>query len=455
MALGKTPGLTWDEPAYVVAGLNYVSPAIPDPWQLNHEHPPLAKLLYGAALQLDGGAHGYLAPARCVSALLFAGLVLLTCKVGTRLFGATAGLAAGGLLILMPQVLAHAHLAALDLLMALAWMAAASYGLNPRKGWGGALILGLLWGLALLTKVNGIFLLAPLLAWGRISGSLRWREMPVVIGTGLTVFLCGWPWLWEHTGTRLHEYLLDKSVRWVVPTFYLGEVYDKAYPPWHYPLVLAAVTMPPAILAWALGGCGVLLRRRPDAARWLGLNLAFTLGLACLPGVPRYDGVRLFLAAFPFVAILAGLGMDLMLRGLAGTRLGKAGAILVGVALLAPTVLRIRALDPCLLSYYAPTVGGLKGAGRLGFETTFWGDAITPELLAGVPEGATVSFAPLGRDYAMFLGFPWAPQEEAEVLVILGRKGMLDPGMRRRFEAAADGEVLREGVPLARIYRRR
>ena len=336
MAPGKAPGLTWDEPAYVVAGLNYVSPSIPDPWQLNHEHPPLAKLLYGLALNLDGGAHGYLAPARFVSAFLFAGLVLLTCRAGTRLFGVTTGLAAGGRLILMPQILAHAHLAALDLNMAVAWLAAARYGLNPRKGWGGAIILGLLWGLALLTKVNGIFLIVPLLAWGRISGSLRWREMPVVIGVGLIVFVGGWPWLWDHTAQRLHEYLLDKSVRWVVPTFYLGETWDKAYPPWHYPLVMAAVTMPPAVLVWALGGFGTLLRRRPDAAKWLGLNLAFTLGLACLPGVPRYDGVRLFLAAFPFVAIAAGLGLDLMLRALAErTRLGKAGALLAVAALLA------------------------------------------------------------------------------------------------------------------------
>jgi len=36
------------------------------------------------------------------------------------------------------------------------------------------------------------------------------------------------------------------------------------------------------------------------------LNAVFTIGLAALPNVPKYGGVKLFLPFFPFLAILAG-----------------------------------------------------------------------------------------------------------------------------------------------------
>ena len=447
-ALGASPGLTWDEPAYVVSGLAYVRDGN---WALNHEHPPLAKVLYGLALSADGGGHGYLAPARGVAALLFAALVALTAWTGGRLFGATAGFLAGLALLLTPSVLAHAHLAALDLPMALAWMGAAALSLRGPGGWTGAWLGGLLWGLALLTKVNGVFLIGPLVLWGLASGSLRWKHLPVLVLVGLAVFLAGWPWLWQDTFSRLHGYILSQTVRWVVPTYYLGTVYNAAYPPWHYPLVMTAAALAPAVLVAALYGAWVLARKRPQGAGWLGLHALFTLGLACLPGVPRYDGIRLFLTAFPFLALLAGLGLDLGLRMLRRPAL----AVTAGVLVFVPTALKIRELSPCLLPYRSPLAGGLD------LEATFWGDALTPDFLARVSAGRprSVALAPLGQDYFRFLQLQgdlpastaWARPEEADVLIVLGRRGMLTPEMARRFDSEPGfAEVRREGVCLAK-----
>ena len=319
-------------------------------------------------------------------------------------------------------------------------------------------MLGLLWGLSLLPKVNGVFLIVPLVAWGVATRSLKPRQIPWLVGPGLLSFLAGGPWLWQDTLHRLHGFFLRQTVRWHVPAYYLGEVFDKGYPPWHYPLVMTAATMPPAVLAAALFG-GWSVRRKPGGRGWLGLHVAFTLGLACLPGVPRYDGVRLFLPAFPFLAILAGLGMDLLLRPL---RKPLAAGLLV--LLVVPTVARFRELDPCLLSYYSPVVGGLQGAERLGLETSFWGDAITPEAMARVREAAPkrISVAPMADDYFRFLrligelpeGTEWARREEADMLLVVGRRSMLSRALRRRFETEPGWlEVRREGVALAKVYR--
>jgi hypothetical protein len=177
--------------------------------------------------------------------------------------------------------------------------------------------------------------------------------------------------------------------------------------------------------------------------------------------VPRYDGTRLFLPAFPFLAILAGVGLERMLRRIASFRgLGWSGAAAVLMLATGSAVVGVHAATPCLLSAYSPLVGGLAGADRLGFETTFWGDAVTPELLAAISAGALVGATPMGIDYVRALqdagmlpeGARPAGEDRCDVLIVLGRKGMLSAEFRRRFETSpALAETRRGRVALAKL----
>jgi 4-amino-4-deoxy-L-arabinose transferase-like glycosyltransferase len=471
-ALSPRPGLTWDEPGYVAQGVQYVdwlrraltSGAGPeDPvWAAAHpDHPPLGKLVYGVAAGSRPERVSALTAARLASALLFAVLVGLTAYVTYRCCGQMAGWLAGGSLLLTPQVLAHAQLAALDLPVTVAWLAVAVICLIGPTGWRGATLVGVLWGIALLIKVNGIFLAGPIFIGGLISRRMRWREVPAVLASAALTLWIGWPWLWTQTGPRLEAYLLDKQVRWIVPTFYLGHVYNEAYPPWHYPLVLTVATLPLAALVGIIVGTPSLAREQPRLARWVGLHLLFTLGLACLPGVPRYDGTRLFLPAFPFLAIVAGIGLERLLRHVASfRRLGWAGAWAVLVLITGSAVFGLGSASPCLLSAFSPLIGGLRGAERAGLETTFWGDAVTPELLGAIPPGALVGAAPMGIEYVRALrdagmlpdeAVP-AGEDRCDVLIVLGRKGMLKGEFLRRFETSpALAETRRGGVTLAKL----
>jgi hypothetical protein len=466
------PGLTWDEPGYLAQGQQYADwlgraltagAGSDDPvWATVHpDHPPLGKLVYGLAAAVRPPALSALVGARRASALLFAVLVALTAYTALRLFGETAAWLAGGSLLLSPQVLAHAQLVSLDLPMTVAWMGTAAVSLAGPAGWIGAVLLGVLWGVALLTKVNGIFLAGPLFAWGLLTRRMRWREVPVVCMAAAATCWIGWPWLRYDTLSHLQAYLLDKQVRWIVPTYYMGHVYNDAYPPWHYPLVLAVATLPWIVLVGVVVGGWRLVRERPAGVGWIGVHLVFTLGLACLPGVPRYDGTRLFLSALPFLAIVAGIGLDRLIRTMASVpRIGWRGARAALALAVASVMLSIRTLAPCLLSSYSPVVGGLPGAAQLGFETTFWGDAVTPELLSWIPEGARVGAVPMGIEYVRALQdarllparATAAPEDRCDVLIVLDRKGMLSPEYRRRFETSpALAETRRGGVALARL----
>jgi hypothetical protein len=94
-----------------------------------------------------------------------------------------------------------------------------------------------------------------------------------------------------------------------------------------------------------------------------------------------YDGERLFMPVFPFLAALAGIGFSWLVALITNLlkRVKRVGltmpiTIIMGMALLVPQLVTMLRLYPHLLSYYSEDVGGLQGATKLGLETTYWCD---------------------------------------------------------------------------------
>jgi len=452
------PGVTWDEPAYVAAGHDHWTwfaglsaepfsrEAIHEHWAVNHEHPPAAKLLYGALGSFDQ-EHPLVAilDARLGAAALFVILVALVCGWTAAHFGRGAGALAALALVLIPRMFGHGLLAALDAPVALACFATTVAFSRADASWRRALLAGALWGLALLTKVNAVFLPIVLIPWA----AWAWRRRALspcltLLFVGSVVFFVGWPWLWHDLPGRLGEYMVNKVERLElsdrpaatsrVPVHYLGRTYRDESAPWHYPFVMTLVTVPAGLLV--LAGCGV---RRAVAAgkRKFGLlvlaGAALHLGVAALPPVPKYDGVRLFLPAFPFLACLAGIGAA---RLWAWRRAGR----VVVVAILLVAAAQLAYTHPYELSYYNALVGGAWGAERLGFETTYWGDTVNRRVMARVnalcPDGSSVAVLP---PYQAFLdplpwmrgGLRWAKgwrpgQPLPDFLLVFPRQGYLD-----------------------------
>jgi len=307
-------------------------------------------------------------------------------------------------------------LATLDVPMALAWLlAVAAFAKAVETGqrrWGAA--SGVCFGLALLTKINAVFLPLVFVGWG--VGFWRKRAVwPLVwtLGLGAVVFFVGWPWLWLAPLEHLRGYLFP-NWRVAIPVLYFGRVYEAA--PWHYPLVMTAVTIPVGILFLVILGMTDAVRkviRHPHPALSPGereqkgqalllVNVVVGLGAFTLPWLPKYDGVRLFDYVFPFLAILAGLGGQRAWRWVASRRGVRSRRPLFLAALLFVTQAGAVALiHPFELSYYNALTFGLWGADRLGMETTYWHECVNREVFDWLnrraQRGQVIAFYPVGE----------------------------------------------------------
>jgi len=183
-------------------------------------------------------------------------------------------------------------------------------------------------------------------------------------------------------------------------------------------------------LAWRRGWSAACVRGAAKRGCLLALiNFAAVLAVAALPFAPKYDGVRLFLPAFPFAAWLAGDGFAWAWQRLAHFRwrwaAGGAFVLLQGAGILT--------LHPYETSYYGGLCGALPGAHRLGMETTYWGDVYTGAVLrfaATVPQGTRVAFFPLSsfaRPLLEAQGYPIAELDKGDFdyAILMAREGML------------------------------
>jgi hypothetical protein len=295
---------------------------------------------------------------------------------------------------------------------------------------------------------------------------------------GPAVFALGWPLLWHFPVAGVKAYLLNKTQRMLIPVHYLGATWRDTPAPWHYPFVMLAAATPLPILAGAAVAAANALRRARErwrAAAPEALTLAafaFPVLLLAMPGVPKYDGIRLMLPALPFLAAAAAGGLLCLwdrLRASPGRRaLAAACAGALTLWLLLPALL----FHPYQLAYYGELVGGPAGARRLGFETTYWGDTFDGKALhflnRHVPENGAVAFVAFGefvwRSY-LITGDARADIAQADFerdrwdyLVVIPRQGMWDDRVRELVAAREPVWVntlpAAGGLPLCLIYRR-
>lgn len=468
-ATARDPGLTWDEAIYFGRAAQYLNwfhgasgdamgaRAVAAAWGAP-DHPPLGSLWIAGSFALFGSSCDMITAARLGAAVLFgAVLAVIFLWVAARR-GEGTGLLAAGVFLLMPRVFADGHFANLEMMTLLTWLAtvaAFERGIESRT-W--SVLCGVFFGLALLTKINGAFLPFVLVPWGLLfHGRKALRNVLCMALIGPALFLLGWPLLWHFPVAGIKAYLANKTQRMLIPVCYLGTVYRDHVAPWHYPFVMLLATTPLLVLAGAVGGvCSAVRRLRSE---WRGASFealllwafAFPVVLLAMPGVPKYDGVRLMLPAYPFLAILAAAGLlaawerlralPVIAEGTLRRRIVLGGAAAVAAVWLALPVI---VLHPYQLAYYGELAGGPAGARKLGFETTYWGDTFDDKALQflneHVPENGSVAFVAFGefvwRDY-LLTGDARRDIQQADFvtdrwdyLVVIPRQGMWDDAVR-------------------------
>ena len=400
VATAPSIGLTWDEPAYIVASESYVAwmgelvtrpdyalseRVIQTYWTVNHEHPPLDKIWSGLVWSVARLVLDDLTAHRLGNMLLVGVLVSLVYLLLAPSYGRVAGLAAVGALLTMPRFFFHAHLAALDVpaaffvfvTMFVFWRTKD----RPEMRW--SIGLGVIWGLALATKINAIFVPFMLFLWviiWRRETSFLYGRLLVM---GLVAMPCSvivWPWLYRYSVERMWEYVRFVTFdHWEIGQWYLGRFYMP--PPWHFAFVMVFAVVPLVLtVLYVVGIAREIVEKRERELGGLLIIGALIPMLALAIGQSMvYDNDRLFMPSFPYLAVLAGLGFDWVWRGLqkVATRViapawARVFALVVLIAAFIPHVTSALSVYPHLLSYYSEAIGGLPGASRLGLEHTYW-----------------------------------------------------------------------------------
>ena len=449
-------GLTDDDDFYAPAGISYFSwfqDFLSDPgdaseakniqksFRINKEHPPMAKWSIGFfewLLHQKLSWLGSLDAARAGVAFFAALLAAFIFRFLRSTFGITAALFAIVALFSLPRFLFHSQVATLDVPVAtmVALSTIAFWWSLQTRGW--IFGVGIIFGIALGTKLNAPFVAIGLVLYFLIGHckeiSLTQRrthltlpQIPYAFWTMLflspLVFWLTWPHLWHDTFDRLAVYIKFHMNHYPILVFYQGTRYLEPHAPWHMPFNMAAGTIPLPLLL--LGCLGILtgirstfsLLSKGDQAcqtkekiqSLIFIQLFFAIGIVAFSHVPKYGGEKLFMPFFPLFCMLAGITFSNLVKslstvfGISDTPMKHGITALGALVLLGPGFLgSIQFHGGYALSYYSEYMGGLRGATAAGYERTYYDVAdktLAKWLDAHVEKGAKVHFEPNHKEY--------------------------------------------------------
>lgn len=410
-------------------------------WSYNHEHPSFAKLVMGVShliftkwLKITNNIMGI----RLGIIILVSILGFVLCYTVYKYVGFIAAISSSLLLLFMPRFFFHSHVETLDAAVASTYFFSFAAYLASRKSLKWSILAGLIFGLALSTKLNAPFFYAGILAyWGvknidefrYIKGyGLRFPKIELSLITmpvlGLIIFYLLWPWIWNDTLRRLNEYLGFHLKHYGIYFYYFGTIYEKPFAPWHSSFVMTFITTPPLTIIFGLLGialiCTTLIKiykkgiqldeRQQIFYELLLINAFITIGTVAFPNVPKYGGVKLFLPFFPFLAILAGIGVqgvyEFLSRKIVWLKQNKIFNYISILFLLSITIIPAAystfKIHPYHLSYYNMFIGGPKGALKAGMERQYY-DIFYVDLARwfnnNLPQNAKVTFLPNNKEY--------------------------------------------------------
>jgi 4-amino-4-deoxy-L-arabinose transferase-like glycosyltransferase len=491
-------GITWDEPQRYFAGVMHGSwfrapslSRIDYYWNPGHDQPPMGTILGAFTRYLvfrKLGLMNDLTACRVQGAFFTFALTFALFALLRPAFGRGVALLAAVATFFLPRVFYDANLYSLDYPVTAACVTAAWAfwkGLErPPDGrrtsplWMPA--AAVLIGVALLMKVNGFFLYLTLYLWfvawhRRDWGALfrrpetederAWRNgwLALTLSPPL-LFLLGWPWLWPHPVSRLLDFFKWQFGHVAIATYYMG----RTQAPWHYPFVMTLLTVPLVTLLPMLVG---MLRAPFGPHRalklFLLLNGLVPLAVQAFLTSCRYDGVRLFLPAFPFLCSLSAVGIG-ELAGMIPRRSVRLAFVGAYACLFVLSVcFSLVRYYPHEGSYYNELIGGVEGATRAGFETTYWCEGFRDVLgwmnrhrqsVFWIPIGAHLfeSYADLGMvpQNLRILVSPTAVPDGADYLVLQMRQGLFHEVLWRYCrEEQPVFSCSVAGAPLVNVYR--
>jgi hypothetical protein len=343
-----------------------------------------------------GGWRGHeLSRLRFGSELLFAlsvgGLVW---RLATR-DGLVPAVGAGLGIALSPRVFGHAHLAATETALVCFWLWAIIAIVEAAERRGTVVASAISVGLLAATKLTAWPACALMVLWAVSVGKDRRLALAfwLIAGSAAVVVLLT-PNLWHDPVGGLQRYMRQASGNpWKIAAYFGGRTYTEGMPWWSGLATLVATT-PVVILA--LAAASLTRVRRDRLTQLLWLNVVLLMAMRTAGAVPAHDGERQFLPVLAMLGMLAGIQTGRLVESLA--RFHRAWAATAGLLIAAEPVVEGWIYREHGLMYYNRAVGGLAGAEKLGFEVSYWLEAMTEEewkrLLDPLPRESKVFLRP-------------------------------------------------------------
>jgi hypothetical protein len=312
---------TFDEPVYVDAGQQLFHGKL-----LNLEHPPLAKVAFGAATAVfapsrpskEGTARQLwlLGPALTVARwvnIVLAILIAILVVVWSLETGKVAAFGALVVLAFDPTLIAHAHLATLDVPNAVT-VGVSCYcaeRLDAHPSWQRFCWLALTIGLAFLTKWSA-FVLIPALPLAAALASLAHRRglgtairrallQVLALAVGIGLMLLAYAVFWKLGDLKAGLLFQVNHENAGHEGFLFGKV--SSNPAWYYFIAALVLKSPLALLPLVLVGAYAARRR---TFLWVPPLLVLVLTSAGSVKI----GIRYLLPAYVMLYVLAGIGVQ-------------------------------------------------------------------------------------------------------------------------------------------------
>lgn len=445
-------GFTRDEGYYFKAGMQYAewfralptspvqtlaSASIDKHLSYNPEHPFLLKASF--ALSWLGNdvlgtpflQHNALRfPAWITAGLAVLFVFLLARQVTSRRGAIVAAL----LFVSMPHVFWHMHVACFDVGVTAAHAALVWAFLRFRHTVRGAVVVGVVFGIAGAVKHNVLPMPALLalnwLVFESHQKDNKFRIPLVFLSLALVapvVYVLLWPYLWPDVGGRFSQYIAFHLHHEHYPILYFGDLLTAPPFPWLFPVVMSLVTIPVPVLALMGGGvalalarvgsaAGVLMARlrsattvalapglpaslvSPATASLLLLNAAVPVFLIMLPSTPIFGGTKHWMNALPFLCVLGALALE---EGAARLRLKPLVVVALAAGVILPGFVMSARVWPYGLGSYNEIAGFSRGGANVGMQRTFWGyetRAALPFINEHAPKNGRLHFGDVNAD---------------------------------------------------------
>ncbi|MCX7957959.1 MAG: glycosyltransferase family 39 protein [Deltaproteobacteria bacterium] len=479
-------------------------------WSYNHEHPPFAKLVMGISHLIFTkwlGIANNILGIRLGIMILVSVLGFVLCYTVYRYVGFAAAVSSSLLLLFMPRFFFHSHVETLDAAVASTYFFSFAAYMSSRKSLKWSILAGLIFGIALSTKLNAPFFYAAILAYWGVKNIDEFRyikerglklprvelsliTMPLL---GLFVFYAMWPWIWNDTLKRLNEYMGFHIKHYGIYFYYFGTIYEKPFAPWHSSFVMTLITTPPFTIILGIIGITIVsitlfkiyrknIQINDDQQTFYELiliNAIITIGTVAFPNVPKYGGVKLFLPFFPFFAVLAGIGIQGIFEFIRNkvlfiSKSKNTETIVIWLLILlfiTPAAYSTLKITPYNLSYYNIFIGGPRGALKAGMERQYY-DVFYIDLVRwfnkNLPSNAKVTFLPNNKEYIR--SAPYYKNDKilrddikivdlnsAEFLVLTHEERWREyPELYKKYkEYQSLFEISVEGLPLLNVYKLR